>query len=167
MILRELRIEDAELMLEWMHDDEVVKDLRANFKEKTLDDCINFIVISHDDKSNLHLAVCNEEDEYMGTVSLKNIDGYSAEFGITIRKEAMGKGYSCFAMKEIIEIAFNELGLKKVYWCVSPHNIRACRFYEKSQYKKCNAPIEAMGYSDKEKDKYVWYEVTKEGGDYE
>jgi len=161
MKLRKLRIEDARLMLEWMHDDEVVKDLRADFKEKTLDDCINFIMTSHVDKKNMHLAICNEEDEYMGTVSLKNIDEGSAEFGIAIRKGAMGKGYSAYAMYEIIKIAFDELGLEKVYWCVSPTNLRACKFYEKNHYEKGEAPKEVRGYSEEEKEQYVWYQVTK------
>ena len=160
-MLRKIKIEDAKLMLEWMHDDNVVRDLRANFKDKTLDDCIRFINGSYEDKHNMHLAICNDDGVYMGTVSLKNIDNTSAEFGITIRKEAMGKGYSCYAMNGIIEFAFKLLKLKKVYWCVSPQNIRARRFYEKNHYEKCKVPIEAKGYSDAEKDNYLWYQVTK------
>ena len=36
MKLRKLMAKDAELMLEWMHDDDVVEKLGTNFKEKTL-----------------------------------------------------------------------------------------------------------------------------------
>ena len=43
MHLRELRIEDAPFMLEWMHDENVVGKLRTGFMSKTIDDCIGFI----------------------------------------------------------------------------------------------------------------------------
>ena len=58
-------------MMEWMHDASVVEFMQANFKEKTLEDCERFIAQSLEDFENLHLAIANDEDEYMGTVSLK------------------------------------------------------------------------------------------------
>ena len=72
----------------------------------------------------------------MGTVSLKNIDriNESAEFAITVRRCAMGRGYSWYGMEEIIDMAFNELGLESVYWCVSRKNKRAVRFYDKHNF---------------------------------
>ena len=69
-------------MLEWMHDENVVEKLRGNFKEKTLEDAEKFILASMNKKENIHLAIVSDEDEYMGTVSLKSIDrsNNSAEF---------------------------------------------------------------------------------------
>ena len=133
MILRELNVKDAPLMLEWMHDKDVVKNMSSNFESKTLDDAIEFINNSKKDKKNLHLAIVNDEDEYMGTVSLKKIDytRMTAEFAITVRKCAMHKGYSWFGMKSIIEKAFDELNLESVYWCVSKDNIRFINSYAK------------------------------------
>ena len=43
MKLRKLEEKDAPLMLEWMHDPEVVADMRTNFADKTLEDCLSFI----------------------------------------------------------------------------------------------------------------------------
>jgi hypothetical protein len=59
--LRELKLEDAEHMLEWMQDDTVVHDLYTNFLKMTI-------------------------DKYLGAVSLKNIDYRNgrAEFAIDI-----------------------------------------------------------------------------------
>ena len=89
MRLRKLELKDAPLMLEWMHDKSVVEDLRTNFLTKTMEDCENFIKCSWDDKNNWNVAIVDEDDIYMGTVSLKNIKGKSAEFGITVRACAM------------------------------------------------------------------------------
>ena len=121
-------------MLEWMHDKSVVENLRANFLSKTIEDCEGFILSSQVDKENINLAIVDEEDNYMGTVSLKNCQKDSAEFGITVRTAAMGKGYAKAAMEEIIRVGFEELGMEQIYWCVSPENKRAVRFYDKNGY---------------------------------
>ena len=43
MILRKLKAKDASLMLEWMHDENVVRFLKAAFSEKTIEDCFTFV----------------------------------------------------------------------------------------------------------------------------
>ncbi len=134
MQIRKLKLEDAPLMIEWMHDKNVTENLRANFATKTIDDANSFIRNSWSDIRNINLAIVNDEDEYMGTVSLKNIQNGSAEFAITVRQSAMGKGYSWIGMQMILEAAFKEYGLESVYWCVSRDNKRAVRFYDKHNF---------------------------------
>ncbi len=136
MKLRNLEQKDAPLMLEWMHDDEVVRHLGTNFKEKTIDDCGRFIDGAQDKTENLHLAIVDENDDYMGTVSLKHIGQECAEFAITVRGNAMGKGYARYAMEEILNYGLRELKLNAIYWCVSPENKRAVRFYDKNGYTR-------------------------------
>ena len=161
MKLRELQAKDAPLMLEWMHDPDVVKDLRRDFASKTLEDCLQFIQSSKNSKEDLHCAVVNDDDEYMGTVSLKHIREERAEFGITVRSCAMGKGYAQFGMRSIIEKGFSELGLDEIYWCVSPENKRALRFYDKSGYERCEQLSPMEQYTDEEKNWYRWYRARK------
>ena len=136
MYLRELEEKDAEYMLEWMHDKDVTENLSANFASKTIDDAMQFIINSKNDDNNIHFAIANDEDEYMGTVSLKHVnkEKATAEFAITVRKSAMHKGYSWYGMKKIIEKAFQEFNLESVYWCVSNLNTRAVRFYDKHHF---------------------------------
>lgn len=87
MHLRKLKTQDAQFMLEWMHDDSVIHYMRANFAAMQIDDCMNFIEESMYEKQNVHLAITDDNDEYMGTVSLKNIlKEKNAEFAITIKK---------------------------------------------------------------------------------
>ena len=163
MNLRKLELKDAPLMLEWMHDKSVVEDLRTNFLTKTIEDCENFIKSSWDDKNNWNVAIVDEKDSYMGTVSLKNIKEESAEFGITIRACAMGKGYSIWAMKEVLRIGFEERNLKQIYWCVSPDNKRAVRFYDKNGFERVEAKeLDGIeGYTQEQIDAYVWYIAKK------
>ena len=161
MKLRRLELKDAPLMLEWMHDKSVVENLRTDFGSKTLEDCQKFISSSQNDNMNINLAIVDDEDTYMGTVSLKNIKDGAAEFGITIRSIAMGKGYSKIAMEEMLRIGVEELGIESIYWCVSPENKRAVRFYDKNGYERVNAEqlIITGGYSQEQIAFYIWYLV--------
>lgn len=161
MNLRKLKRKDAELMLEWMHDDDVVAKLGTNFKGKTLSDCIRFINSSSDETTDLHLAIVDEEDIYMGTVSLKHINKVdkTAEFAIAVRKSAMGKGYSKYGMSEILRIGIEDLYLDNIYWCVSRENARAVRFYDKNGYRRTTdvPKIITNNYSEEQLSSFFWY----------
>lgn len=163
MRLRNLELRDAEYMLEWMHDPTVVINLKTNFSRMTIEDCESFIRIAQVDTKNLHMAIVDENDDYMGTVSLKNIYCGQAEFAITIRKSAMGKGYAQFGMREILRRGIKELGLGLIYWCVAPENVRARRFYNKSRYQEVMADTlkNVGGYTEQQKKSYIWYVYTK------
>ena len=111
------------------------------------------------------MAVVDDSDEYMGTVSLKHINKElkMAEFAITVRKCAMGQGYSGYGMKEIIRIGLEELGLDSVIWCVSKVNERAVRFYDKNGYQRITDVPEVYVnmYTEEQNKGFIWYEVRK------
>ena len=162
MTIRKLELKDAPLMLEWMHDPDVTHHLAANFASKTLKDAESFITSAQNASEDLHMAIVSDDDEYMGTVSLKHIDrkAADAEFAIAVRRCAMGKGYSWAGMEQIIQLAFTELKLKKVYWCASLYNARACRFYDKHGFKEdaeVRDEILARYHNDSS---LKWYAVT-------
>lgn len=166
MELRKLKLDDAKYMLEWMHDPNVVQWLQTKFINKSLEDCQNFISNSWNDKTNLHLAITNDKDEYLGTVSLKNIDINKgcAEFAITVRKSAMGTGCAAEGMRKIIRKGFEEFGLKNIYWCVARENKRAISFYLKNGYKEVATPKieEITQYTVAEIEKYLWFQITND-----
>lgn len=136
MRLRDLKLKDASFMHEWMHDSDVVEKLRSDFSRKTIVDCEIFIKEADDKRRNIHLAIVSDEDEYMGTVSLKSIDrdNNSAELAVVVRKDAMSRGYAWFGIEEILERAFEEYDLECVYWCVRKDDTRSIRFYDKHNF---------------------------------
>lgn len=161
MKLRFLEEKDAPFMLEWMHDEDAVAHLQGRFLEKKLEDCENFIKNSRKDGDQLHLAIADEDDTYMGTVSLKHLDRQrgDAEFAIAIRRCAMGKGFSRFGMEQILKKGLEELGLQQIFWCVSPENSRAVRFYDKGNYPRADAQtVDACRYYPPEQaEQLTWY----------
>lgn len=138
MILRKLNKKDAPFMLEWMHDSDVTYYLRNDFANMRLEDCELFIKKSESDLNNIHYAVCNNMDEYMGTISLKNINkrDATAEYAVSFRKCSIGKGLAKEATKEILRIAFDDLQLNRIYLDVLCDNKRALRFYAKIGFIK-------------------------------
>ena len=97
----------------------------------------------------------------MGTVSLKNVENRSAEFAITERKSAMGRGYAWFGMEEIIRMAFEQYGLESVYWCVSRENERAVRFYDKHNFHEALDIPSWVLERHKGMNNLKWYSVLK------
>jgi diamine N-acetyltransferase len=131
-MIRRLEYRDGDLMLEWMHDKDTARAFRTPFETFDMEKVKRFIDNSDTD-INKHFAVINDNDEYIGTVSLKNISmvNKSAEYAIVVRKEYRGTGAAKCATDEILSYAFDKLGLHKVYLNVLDRNDRAKSFYEK------------------------------------
>ena len=139
--LRKLKEEDALLMLEWMHDPDIQKGFKKNMLAASLDDTTNFcrkaiIPEKLTDGASIHYAIVDENDEYLGTVSLKDIslDNKSAEYAITLRKKAQGKGIAYKATGLVLKKAFEDYDLHRVYLSVIADNDAAIRLYERSGF---------------------------------
>lgn len=140
--LRELRESDAPLMLEWMHDPEMQKGFRKNMLSASLEDAVNFCKSAKipqviKDGQSIHYAIVDESDEYLGTISIKNIDlnNLSAEYAISVRKKAQGRGTAFAATGILLKKAFKEYGLHRIYLSVLADNVPAIRLYEKCGFK--------------------------------
>ena len=162
VILRKLELSDAEPMLAWMLEPDIYQSMQYNPEEQNLEKCKEFIRNSWEDQVNLHFAITNVNGEYLGTVSLKNIDrkNNNAEFAIAICPRAMGKGISSIALLKIMKIAFDEQNLNKVYLYVRSDNIRAVRFYQKSYLTYEGCFKEHLRINNEYKDIY-WYSLRK------
>lgn len=133
MILRKLELKDAENMLNWMQDPTITRFFRFSSDSVDFESVCSFIKCAQDTSENLHLAIVNESDNYVGTISLKNIDmiAHNAEYAISTCSCIHGTGIAYDATREILKIAFDELDLYRVYLNVIEENKRAIHFYEK------------------------------------
>lgn len=140
MKLRRLCEEDADGMLEWMHDPEIQKSFRKSMLEKTEEDVLAFICSAStfpEDGKDVHYAIANDDNEYLGTISLKDIDiqNKSAEYAISLRNKAQGKGIGTWATKEILRIAFDDFAIHRVYLNVLADNKAAIALYKKCGFE--------------------------------
>lgn len=135
--LRRLELSDAENMLEWMKNPQVYEKMQFNPEGQNIECCKKFIERSWTDTNNLHYAISNLENEYLGTISLKNISKVhkNAELGIVVHPKAMKQGIGSEALKLLSQKAFKEFGLNKIYLYVRKDNVKAVSFYMKNGWK--------------------------------
>ncbi|MBR2833500.1 MAG: GNAT family N-acetyltransferase [Bacilli bacterium] len=136
MKIRKLKEKDADRMFEWMHYEETKDIFEKDFSKYSKDDILKFIKMKKENE--IHFACTNDSDNYLGTISLKNIDSdnLNAELAISFLKETQGTGAASFAMKEILKYGFDNLKLNKIYLNVLSTNIRAKKFYKKMGFEK-------------------------------
>ncbi len=160
--LRPLKSKDAPFMLEWMTDPEITRFFRFDASTITLESCLDYIGRAQTDPDTIHFAIVDENDEYLGTISLKDIDRekQQAEYAISTRKKAHGSGAALEATRLILQYAFEELGLKRVYLNVLAENGRANAFYRKAGFRFVREEPDALELRGKRK-ALNWYEMLQ------
>lgn len=157
--LRKLEEKDAPFMLEWMHDPSIACFFRFDAMSMTEKDCLEYIINANSEENSMHFAIVDGCDEYLGTISLKNIDYIKseAEYAISTRKKAHGTGAAMIATKEILRIAFEELGLERVYLNVLAENKRANAFYQKVGFQFDSNHKDFIFVLGRQKELYWYY----------
>lgn len=169
MNLRSLSDKDAPNMHEWMSNHEVTKYMYRDYSDLTIKDANRFIKSSEWMVDEKHMAIVNDDDEYMGTVSLRHINQNCglAEFTIVVRENAMGKGYAWFGLTEMLKNAFDKYNLEKVYWRVNKNNNRALRFFLKHGFNMLDDDVpKYILQRHCNEDNLVWFAVLR-GDDYQ
>lgn len=159
--LRSLQSEDAPSMLKWMHDPDTSKWFQRDFSSMSESDVLDFIKKSKDISESIHLAVVDQDDSYLGTISLKHIDAnHSGEYAISMTHDAQGTGAAEKATKAILDYAFHKLDLHRVYLNVRKNNVRAIRFYEKIGFTLEGVARDAL-YTEEGFVDLLWFAILK------
>lgn len=144
LYLRPINLGDTVDILRWRNSFDVKKNLYTqeeltkeqhiwwlNYKVST-GECAQFII-------EISENIGTETPVPIGTVFIKNIDyqNNKGEFGIFIGEpELRGRGYASQATKQILEHAFENLKLNRIYLTVFYDNAPAIKVYEKAGFEK-------------------------------
>lgn len=163
-MLRKLEEKDIDGMLEWMHDESLNRWFKNRFSEMNYGQVADFVKNSFNSE-NQNWAITDENDRYMGTISLKNISvsDRNAEYAIITRKCAHGTGLAYKATKEVIRYAFDELKLHRVYLNVLEENGRANNFYRKCGFQFEGTSVGHIYIPGKGFCNLNWYAVINDG----
>ncbi|MBO1001081.1 GNAT family N-acetyltransferase [Pseudogracilibacillus auburnensis] len=133
--LRKLSANDYTTYHDWRNDMEVMETTSPQLDIYTLEETEQYIsAIVSQPTAKGYLIEYKETEQTVGIVSLINMDykNRSAECIIDIGvKDMWGKGIGTAAISLILEFAFNELNLHRVYLHVFSFNERAIKLYEK------------------------------------
>ena len=124
-----------------------------------VEDTINFIkreCVDEEVGKTVPRVVLNEEGQVIGVTALMFIDVHkkSCHIGSWLGYEFWGKGYNLEAKMAILEIAFFELGLERVFAGARVVNIRSQKAQEK-------LPFIRLGVEKDYPQEHAWLEVKE------
>ncbi len=150
IILRPLKIDDAQRFVKWLKDPEVNKFTTrkpVNLKEEK----IWIRKVTKNRKEDLHLAIDAEEGVHIGSIGLFfNLRDKNATFDILIGdKKYWDGGYGTDAAKTIINYGFKKFNLHRIQLQVLEYNPRAIKVYKKLGFKTEGVGREKALYKSK------------------
>lgn len=134
IFLRRMEEEDLPYKVQWINDEEVNETLLFDFPF-SLSETKEWYKRTHFNRSRWDFVVVeNNTNKVVGMTGLINLSQRhkNAQFFITLGdKSIWGKGYSKQVIPLVLEFAFCELGLEKVYLFTLENNEKARYIYEK------------------------------------
>ena len=137
--LRPSEASDIDRFLAWLNDAETSRylSLRSPLSRAAEERWFERLV-EEQGKTVFHFVICLAvDDRAIGTIGLMEIDyvNGSAGVGIAIGEPALwGQGLGTDAMDAILDFAFGQLRLERVWLDLNTDNVRARRSYEKSGF---------------------------------
>ncbi len=137
--LKPMSDHDAEAIVKWRNDDEVLKNLFSKQKI-TIEDHMNWFTKYQKDETRMEWVIyLINEKIAIGTIGLSSINSvnHTAEYGILIgEKDYWGQGYAFEVSQAILEFGYTILKLTSIYLNVYESNQSAISLYKKLGFKE-------------------------------
>jgi len=139
LILRKLRLEDAEDIFEYASDPEITKYVTWE-PHKSIEDSINFIKYAlekYDKKEAIQWGIVyKENNKVIGTCDILPVTKhFRAEIAYALSRKYWGKGIMTEAVKEVIKFGFERMSLNRIQAMCFSENIGSYRVMEKAGMK--------------------------------
>ena len=141
--LRAFELDDLDALMKNIHNLETRRFVAHALPSSTLSQRERLEKITKIDpwkRGSMHLAIEDKETgEFLGGTHLGNISkqNRNADFGIMIHDpKNFGKGYGTDAVRVMLWVAFNILGLESVYLSTFPMNERGQRTFKAAGFKE-------------------------------
>jgi RimJ/RimL family protein N-acetyltransferase len=135
LILRDYSETDIDDIHEYGSDPEVVKHMP--FGPNTHEDSQNYlneVIVKQKEEPRIDYAIAVElksEDKLIGGCRVNKVSEREAHLGYILNQNYWGNGYATEAAKAMVEYAFTELGVHRVYADCHPENTASIRVLEK------------------------------------
>ncbi|HEY8347261.1 MAG TPA: GNAT family protein [Symbiobacteriaceae bacterium] len=134
--LRPVTASDLELLLDWDADPTIVETMGHKFVDRSAGEWLSSLRTQRD---CLAWMVEDEEGKTVGELELAHLDwrAGSAELRVCIGdRQRQNRGYGTDAVRTAVRLAFEGLGLRRVYLRVYLFNTRAIRVYERVGFRR-------------------------------
>lgn len=140
VILRGMKEQDRELLLNLVEDPEITKVTGGYPCSLSCDRQMRWFCSLPESAGNLRGIIGDKESpaEGLGIIILSDVSSKykTAEIYIKLIKSARRKGYGQDAVNVLVSYAFHELGLKQIYANILKHNLASRRLFEKCGFKQ-------------------------------
>jgi len=147
--LRAIAKDDLPRFVAWINDQEVARHLDF-YRPISLEDEERWFAAVATSASDSVFTLETVTGEHIGSIGLHQIDtrARSAMLGVFIgEKRFWGKGYGTEAVQLLLEYAFDQLNLHRVFLYVHEHNPRAVRCYQKCGFVQ-EGTLRQAGYKE-------------------
>jgi len=140
VILKPIRVSEAENFLRWFKDSLVNRFISQEGKDLNLRKEIRLIKDIRKNKNQIVWSIYTKDGVHIGSTGLHHIDlkrNKKATWGIVIgEKKYWGQGYGTDALKTILKFSFEKLKLNRVELSVFPGNTAGFKCYTKCGFKQ-------------------------------
>ncbi|MDD5071652.1 MAG: GNAT family protein [Patescibacteria group bacterium] len=140
VILRPIKVGEAEDFLRWFKDLEVTRFLKIEGKNLNLKKEKSIIKNFRREKKKIVWSIYTEEGAHIGSTGLHDLDlkrNKKATWGIVIgEKSYWNQGYGTDTLKTVLKFCFTKLKLNRVELSVYPPNIAGFKCYIKCGFKE-------------------------------
>lgn len=133
-----LSVSHVDDVMKWVNDPAVVKNFQNFMDQISREAEIEFINTLINSPNDRVYSIFNQSGDYVGQVGINQISWPNrlGRLSIFITKSQQHKGYGRAAILAILEKAFNELALNKVWLIVFSSNVRSINLYERVGFLK-------------------------------
>ncbi|HII15198.1 MAG TPA: GNAT family N-acetyltransferase [Nanoarchaeota archaeon] len=138
-VLKPLSLEYLNDMLGWVNNRDVTKNFAKFGKRITRQQEIAHINRMTASKTDRAFVMETKEGKYLGNISLHEIDWNAKKARMSIliaNREERDRGYGKSAIRRLLKLAFNELGLHKVWLIVFEGNMTARGLYSRCGFQE-------------------------------
>jgi RimJ/RimL family protein N-acetyltransferase len=138
IILVPLDTTHVDHVMTWVNDPEVIKNFQNFGATITRDDELAFIKKLQGSGNDRVFSIFDSTGAYVGQGGINQISWINrlGRLSIFITKSQQHKGFGRSAVKAIVEKAFGEIGMNKVWLMAYASNVRAIAMYEKIGFQK-------------------------------
>ncbi|MBI4160804.1 MAG: GNAT family N-acetyltransferase [Candidatus Yanofskybacteria bacterium] len=136
--MRPLKLADADHIITWVNDPDVVKNLQHFNKKFTKKDELEYVKKILKSKNDFVFSFFNKSGKYVGQGGIHQIswENKLGRLSLIIKREHWNKGYAQEIIPALIHYAFKKLGLHKIWLMHWKENKKAEHLYKKLGFKK-------------------------------